>query len=91
MEASARANLNFLEQLYLFHKQQGTSGFVTSSSKIQVPNINHRPVDLWRVRKEVNALGGYDTVRLTFRFLLEDLLHFWVIDTHSWSSVELIY
>lgn len=64
MEASARANLNFLEQLYLFHKQRGSSGFINSSSKIQVPIIDHRPVDLWRLRKEINQLGGYDNITL---------------------------
>ncbi|KAH9808328.1 JmjC domain, hydroxylase-domain-containing protein [Melampsora americana] len=62
MEASARANLNFLEQLFLFHRQQGTTSSFLTPTKIQVPNINHRPVDLWRVRKGVKAMGGYETV-----------------------------
>jgi len=56
MEASARANLNFLEQLYLFHKQQ-------KRVKISIPIIGGKPVDLWRLRKEVTALGGVETVR----------------------------
>lgn len=64
MEASARANVNFLEQLYLFHKQRGSSGFINSSSKIQVPIIDHKPVDLWRLRREINELGGYDNITL---------------------------
>ncbi|KAH8914147.1 ARID-like protein [Atractiella rhizophila] len=57
MEACARANLNFMEQLYIFHKQQGSP-----HSKITVPQINHRPVDLWRLRKEVHSQGGYQAI-----------------------------
>ncbi|KAG0139575.1 hypothetical protein CROQUDRAFT_54507 [Cronartium quercuum f. sp. fusiforme G11] len=75
MEASARANINFLDQLYIFHKQQGNSSFVNNSCKIQVPNIDYRPVDLWRVRKAVNALGGYDviTAQRKWSFLAKSL------------------
>ncbi|POV98233.1 hypothetical protein PSHT_14166 [Puccinia striiformis] len=62
MEASARANLNFLEQLYLFHKQRGSSNFIDSTAQIQVPVIDHRPVDLWRLRREINDMGGYDHI-----------------------------
>ncbi|CAH7686296.1 hypothetical protein PPACK8108_LOCUS20927 [Phakopsora pachyrhizi] len=61
MEASARANTNFMEQLYLFHKQQGNSAaVVTNGSKLQVPVINYQPVDLWKLRKQINEMGGYD-------------------------------
>lgn len=52
MEASARASLNFLEQLYIFHRQQGSSG-------ISVPTIGDKPLDLWKLKREVTALGGY--------------------------------
>ncbi|GAA6012387.1 hypothetical protein JCM11491_004316 [Sporobolomyces phaffii] len=52
MEASARASLNFLEQLYLFHRQHGSSGMV-------IPSIVGKPVDLWRLKREVGAIGGY--------------------------------
>ncbi|KAF8914272.1 jumonji superfamily protein [Gymnopilus junonius] len=55
IEASSRAKLNFLEQLYQFHKQQG-------NSRVVVPTINHKPLDLWLLRKEVQRLGGYDAV-----------------------------
>ncbi|KAF9534118.1 jumonji superfamily protein [Crepidotus variabilis] len=55
IEASSRAKLNFLEQLYQFHKQQG-------NSRVVVPTINHKPLDLWLLRKEVHKLGGYDAV-----------------------------
>ncbi|KAI9626954.1 hypothetical protein H4Q26_017641 [Puccinia striiformis f. sp. tritici PST-130] len=47
MEASARANLNFLEQLYLFHKQRGSSNFIDSTPKS---------------RREINDMGGYDHI-----------------------------
>jgi [histone H3]-trimethyl-L-lysine4 demethylase len=59
MEASARANINFLEQLYIFHRQQEHGGV-----RITIPTVNHRPVDLWRLKKEVNQLGGYIQARV---------------------------
>ncbi|GAA5978531.1 hypothetical protein JCM10908_004391 [Rhodotorula pacifica] len=55
LEASARASLNFLEQLYLFHRQQGSSG-------ITIPSIGGKPVDMWKLKREVGTLGGYQTV-----------------------------
>ncbi|TDL29675.1 hypothetical protein BD410DRAFT_736763 [Rickenella mellea] len=55
IEASSRAKLNFLEALYRFHKQQG-------NPRVTVPTINHKPLDLWLLRKEVHKLGGYEAV-----------------------------
>lgn len=55
MEATARASLNFLEQLYLFHRQQGSTGMT-------IPSIGGKPVDMWKLKREVNALGGYAAV-----------------------------
>ena len=55
IEATSRAKVNFLEQLYRFHKQQG-------NPRVSVPTINHKPLDLWLLRKEVHRLGGYDAV-----------------------------
>ncbi|KDQ64458.1 hypothetical protein JAAARDRAFT_201792 [Jaapia argillacea MUCL 33604] len=55
IEASSRAKINFLEQLYRFHKQQG-------NPRVSVPTINHKPLDLWLLRKEVKKLGGYEAV-----------------------------
>ncbi|KAG1752367.1 PLU-1-like protein-domain-containing protein [Suillus paluster] len=55
IEASSRAKVNFLEQLYRFHKQQG-------NPRVSVPTINHKPLDLWLLRKEVQKLGGYEAV-----------------------------
>ncbi|KAG6868752.1 hypothetical protein C0993_011021 [Termitomyces sp. T159_Od127] len=57
IEASARAKLNFLEQLYQYHKQQG-------NPRVVVPTINHKPLDLWLLRKEVQKMGGYETVTI---------------------------
>jgi hypothetical protein len=70
MEASARASLNFLEQLYLFHRQQGNGTSMT------IPTINGKPLDLWKLKHEVANLGGYHSVRLlplfSFSFYLEN-------------------
>ena len=57
IEASSRAKLNFLEQLYQYHSQQG-------NPRVVVPTINHKPLDLWLLRKEVHKLGGYEAVRI---------------------------
>ncbi|KIO30967.1 hypothetical protein M407DRAFT_222108 [Tulasnella calospora MUT 4182] len=55
IEVSSRAKINFLEQLYRFHQQQEAVGPV-------VPTINHKPLDLWLLRKEVYSRGGFDIV-----------------------------
>ncbi|CAL1700343.1 unnamed protein product [Somion occarium] len=55
IEAASRAKVNFLEALYRFHKQQG-------NPRVSVPTINHKPLDLWLLRREVKKLGGYDAV-----------------------------
>lgn len=55
IEASSRAKVNFLEALYRFHKQQG-------NSRVSVPTINFKSLDLWLLRKEVDKLGGFDAV-----------------------------
>jgi histone demethylase JARID1 len=57
IEASSRAKINFLEQLYRFHQQQG-------NTRVSVPTINNKTMDLWLLRKKVQELGGYDAVRL---------------------------
>ncbi|KAI0042015.1 hypothetical protein FA95DRAFT_1575993 [Auriscalpium vulgare] len=55
IEASSRAKINFLEQLYRFHQQQG-------NTRVSVPTINNKPMDLWLLRKEVQKLGGHEAV-----------------------------
>ncbi|KAF8313245.1 hypothetical protein DL93DRAFT_1185349 [Clavulina sp. PMI_390] len=54
IEASSRAKLNFLEQLYRFHDQ--------GLNPPTVPTIAHRAVDLWILRKEVHKRGGFENV-----------------------------
>ncbi|KAI9635430.1 PLU-1-like protein-domain-containing protein [Dioszegia hungarica] len=56
LEATSRAKLNFLEQLTMFHLQQG-------DSKVTIPLIDRKPLDLWRLRKEVTKMGGYEDVQ----------------------------
>lgn len=51
LEAASRAKVNFLEQLTMFHHQQG-------DSSVTIPMIDRRPLDLWRLRKEVHKAGG---------------------------------
>ena len=55
IEASSRAKINFLEALYRFHRQQG-------NPRVTVPTINHKPLDLWLLRKEVQKIGGFEVV-----------------------------
>ncbi|KAF8166432.1 hypothetical protein K438DRAFT_1984241 [Mycena galopus ATCC 62051] len=40
-----RAKINFLEQLYVWHQQQG-------NLRVSVPTINNKPLDLYQLRKE---------------------------------------
>lgn len=57
MEASARASINFLEQLHIYHRQHG-------NAPMSIPTISEKPLDLWKLRKEVQAAGGYAKVRI---------------------------
>ncbi|WVF70046.1 hypothetical protein IAT40_004833 [Kwoniella sp. CBS 6097] len=52
LEAASRAKINFLEQLSMFHNQ-------SSESEISIPTIDRQPLDVWKLRKEVNKAGGY--------------------------------
>jgi hypothetical protein len=56
MEGETRTNLNYLEQLSKFHRQQGHPVH-------KIPQLDKRPIDLFRLRKEVAARGGYQKVR----------------------------
>ncbi|KAI9288918.1 PLU-1-like protein-domain-containing protein [Umbelopsis sp. AD052] len=55
MEGETRANLNYLEQLYKFHRQAGHPVH-------KIPQLDKRPIDLFRLKKEVAQRGGYQTV-----------------------------
>ncbi len=50
-----RANLNYLDQLAKFHKQQGTN-------LNRFPSVDKRPLDLYRLKKAVEVRGGFDKV-----------------------------
>ncbi|WWC67689.1 uncharacterized protein I206_101601 [Kwoniella pini CBS 10737] len=52
LEAASRAKINFLDQLSMFHNQ-------SSENEITIPKIDRQPLDLWKLRKEVNKSGGY--------------------------------
>ncbi|WVQ76775.1 hypothetical protein IAR50_006449 [Cryptococcus sp. DSM 104548] len=52
LEAASRAKVNFLEQLSMFHMQQG-------DAKVHIPLIDRQPLDLWKLRREVNRSGGH--------------------------------
>jgi histone demethylase JARID1 len=58
LEAASRAKVNFLEQLSMFHKQQG-------NANATIPIVERKTVDLWRLRKEVNKVGGVLTLNRT--------------------------
>lgn len=62
MEGETRANLNYLEQLYKFHRQAGHPVH-------KIPQLDKRPIDLFRLKKEVAQRGGYQIVR-SFSFSL---------------------
>ncbi|KAK0551792.1 hypothetical protein OC844_006522 [Tilletia horrida] len=55
LSAEARATLNYHEQLQKFHSQQG-------SKRVSIPIIDRRPTDLYKLRRVVDANGGFDAV-----------------------------
>ncbi|ORX93156.1 JmjC-domain-containing protein [Basidiobolus meristosporus CBS 931.73] len=55
LDGKTRANVNYLEQLYKFHRHNGTP-------VVKVPQLDHKPVDLYRLSKEVAARGGPEKV-----------------------------
>jgi len=55
MEGKTRNILNYLDQLAKFHKQQGTPF-------ARVPQIDRKPLDLHKLKKEVEKRGGHERV-----------------------------
>ncbi|KAI7861114.1 PLU-1-like protein-domain-containing protein [Circinella umbellata] len=55
MEGETRANVNYLEQLYKFHRLHG-------HPVNKVPQLDKRPIDLFKLKKEVAQRGGYQMV-----------------------------
>ncbi|KAH0258296.1 PLU-1-domain-containing protein, partial [Aureobasidium melanogenum] len=55
VEGGTRANLNYLDQLSKFHRQHGTN-------LNRFPSVDKRPLDLYKLKKAVEARGGFDRV-----------------------------
>ncbi|KAJ3090446.1 hypothetical protein HK102_003698 [Quaeritorhiza haematococci] len=55
MEGSSRTVLNYLDQLQKFHQQQGTPFN-------KIPHLDKKPVDLYKLKKEVAKRGGHQAV-----------------------------
>ncbi|KAK4986772.1 hypothetical protein LTR50_005067 [Elasticomyces elasticus] len=55
VEGGTRANLNYLDQLSKFHKQHGMN-------LNRFPSVDKRPLDLFRLKKSVEARGGFERV-----------------------------
>ncbi|KAK0629548.1 PLU-1-like protein-domain-containing protein [Bombardia bombarda] len=55
VEGSTRATLSYLDALAKFHKQQGTS-------LTRWPYVDKKPLDLYRLKKAVEARGGFEKV-----------------------------
>lgn len=50
-----RANMNYLDGLAKFHKQQGTNF-------ARLPYVDKKPLDLYRLKKAVESRGGFEKV-----------------------------
>ncbi|KAJ2355615.1 hypothetical protein H4S02_012908, partial [Coemansia sp. RSA 2611] len=55
LEGKTRTNLNYLDQLYKFHARQG-------NPLTKVPQLDHRPIDLFELRHQVTMRGGFQKV-----------------------------
>ena len=55
VEGSARTNLQYLDQLAKFHKQNGMN-------LNRFPSVDKRPLDLYKLKKAVETRGGFEKV-----------------------------
>lgn len=55
MEGETRANVNYLGQLYKYHRLSG-------HPVNKIPQLDKRPIDLYKLKKEVAVRGGYQVV-----------------------------
>lgn len=55
VEGGNRSNLNYLDQLAKFHRQHGTN-------LTRFPSVDKRPLDLYKLKKAVDARGGFEAV-----------------------------
>lgn len=54
-QQGTRANLNYLDQLSKFHRQHG-------NNLNRFPSVDKRPLDLYKLKKAVEARGGFEKV-----------------------------
>jgi histone demethylase JARID1 len=54
LEANTRIKINFLEKLSKFWELQG--------NKFKIPIMERKPVDLYKLFKQVEIMGGYETI-----------------------------
>jgi histone demethylase JARID1 len=55
-DGGTRANLNYLDQLAMFHKQR------SGAHLNRFPSVDKRPLDLYKLKKFVEDKGGFDRV-----------------------------
>lgn len=55
MEARCRASLNYIDQLFKFHTQNGTP-------MRGLPTLDGKPMNLYQLKDAVDRLGGYKLV-----------------------------
>jgi hypothetical protein len=64
MEGQTRVKLNYLQQLQLFHAQQGKKNFV------KPPLVDRTPIDLHLLAKVVEEKGGPEEVYILHHQLI---------------------
>ncbi|GAB7347054.1 hypothetical protein MBLNU459_g3194t1 [Dothideomycetes sp. NU459] len=55
VEGGTRTNLNYLDQLSKFHRQNG-------NNLNRFPSVDKRPLDLYKLKKAVESRGGFEKV-----------------------------
>ncbi|KAK3685187.1 PLU-1-like protein-domain-containing protein [Podospora appendiculata] len=55
VDGSCRAHTTYIDSLKMFHKQQG-------SNLTRMPFVDKKPLDLYRLKKAVEARGGFEKV-----------------------------
>ena len=64
MEGQTRVKLNYLQQLQMFHAQQGKKNFV------KPPLVDRTPIDLHLLAKVVDEKGGPEEVYTSYQLIL---------------------
>jgi histone demethylase JARID1 len=61
MEGATRSNMSYLDKLAKFHRQQGTT-------LSRLPSLDKQPIDLYQLKRAVDARGGFKEVCNTKRW-----------------------